>query len=82
MTMLFCAGLQSWDNLLLTLLHPARMQGRIQIQTYFVHKEELEIVSEALFSSLPAVFRLLSWLPCPANGSGHALDDDTDSLFS
>ncbi len=47
--MLFGAWLQSRNDLLLTLLHPTGMQRRFQIQAYFVHKEELEMVSEALF---------------------------------
>ena len=58
--MLLGAGLQGWNDFLLALLHPTSVSGRFQIQAYFVHKEELEIVSEALFfiasSSFSAFF--------------------------
>ena len=47
--MLFGPGLQGRNDLLLPLFHPTGMEWRFEIQTYFVHKEELEIVSEALF---------------------------------
>jgi len=52
MPLLLSPGRGGRNSSLLTLLHPASTQRRIQGYGRFVHKDELEIVSEGLFFQL------------------------------
>ena len=51
MSLLFDPRSGRWDPLLLPDLHPAGSQRWVECQRGFVHKDELEIVSEDLFFS-------------------------------
>ena len=60
---LLCSRLRGRNASLLSDFHPARPQRRIEVQRGFVHKDELEIVSENLFfnsSSSSSAFALAS----------------------
>ena len=60
---LLCSRLGGRNASLLSDLHPAGPQGRIEVQRGFVHKDELEIVSEDLSfysSSSSSAFALAS----------------------
>jgi len=49
MAFLLCTWMGGWNPSLLSSLHPARPQRRIQRYGCFVHKEECEIVSDGFF---------------------------------
>ena len=47
-----CRSVVNLKSILLSLFHPTGIQRWLRVQAFFVHKEEFELVSEALFSYL------------------------------